>query len=381
MASPMTPNTPLWQSGEDTETYPELTGEHTADVCVVGLGGSGLSAIDELVAAGCSVVGLDRGRIAGGAAGRNGGLLLAGLAPFYHSACEQLGGARARSLYAATIEERTRIAQATPEFVRTTGSLRIADSADEVRDCEAHLRALHTDGFAGEWYSGAWGEGLRIPDDMSFDPLGRCRTLAADLAERGARLRENSEAIEIGPELVRTRRGLVRVGRVIVAVDGGLEIVLPELEGKVRTARLQMLGTEPAADVTIETPMYLRYGYEYVQQRSDGSLALGGFRDRFESDEWTHANEPTEAIQGALTTFLRQRIGSNAKVTHRWAASVGFSRGVMPVFETVRDGVIAIGGYSGTGNLVGALAGRAAAALAVPTASEVAHRLVPLFAP
>lgn len=374
-------NTPLWQAGATGESYPDLVGEHGAEVCVVGLGGSGLTAIDELTRAGCDVIGLDRGKVAGGAAGRNGGLLLAGLAPFYHVAREELGSARARALYAATIDERARIASTAPAFVRRTGSLRIADSEHELEDCEAHLDALRADGFPCERYSGAWGRGLSIPDDMSFDPLGRCRALAADLARRGARLHESSEAIEIGASAVRTPKGFVRADRVLVAVDGGLDVVLPELRGEVRTARLQMLGTAPATDVTIDTPMYLRHGYEYVQQLPNGSLALGGFRDRFEQEEWTHVNDPSQVVQDALTTFLRDRIGSDASVTHRWAASVGFSRSAMPVFAAVRGGVIAFGGYSGTGNLVGALAGRAAAALVAPTASEAAHRLVPLFAP
>ena len=42
-----------------------------------------------------------------------------------------------------------------------------------------------------------------------------------------------------------TSRGMVRARRVIVAVDGHLEQLLPELAGRVRTARLQMLATAP----------------------------------------------------------------------------------------------------------------------------------------
>ncbi len=41
-------------------------------MCVVGLGGSGLTAVSELLARGARVVGLEAGGVAGGAAGRNG---------------------------------------------------------------------------------------------------------------------------------------------------------------------------------------------------------------------------------------------------------------------------------------------------------------------
>src|SRR5947207_138096 len=55
---------------------PALGGEIEADVCVVGLGGSGLAAVRALTALGTRVVGLDAGEVACGAAGRNGGFLL-----------------------------------------------------------------------------------------------------------------------------------------------------------------------------------------------------------------------------------------------------------------------------------------------------------------
>ena len=65
---------------------PQLDTDVSTDVCVVGLGGSGLAAISELVDRGHDVVGIDAGRIAAGAAGRNGGFLLGGPATFLHDA-------------------------------------------------------------------------------------------------------------------------------------------------------------------------------------------------------------------------------------------------------------------------------------------------------
>ncbi|MCY7363998.1 MAG: hypothetical protein LH469_01555, partial [Frankiaceae bacterium] len=53
---------PLWEDG-GWSPLPALRGTVTADVCVVGLGGSGLAAVDELLARGASVVGVDAGPI------------------------------------------------------------------------------------------------------------------------------------------------------------------------------------------------------------------------------------------------------------------------------------------------------------------------------
>jgi glycine/D-amino acid oxidase-like deaminating enzyme len=49
---------------------------------VIGLGGSGLAAVLEARSLGLSVIGIDAGMVAGGAAGRNGGFLLEGTASF-----------------------------------------------------------------------------------------------------------------------------------------------------------------------------------------------------------------------------------------------------------------------------------------------------------
>ena len=128
------------------------------------------------------MVGIDAGAVAGGAAGRNGGFLLAGGYPFYHDAVERWGRERARTVYRLTLEEMDRIEAAVPGAVRRVGSLRIAASAEEAEDCARQREAMLADDLAVERYRGPEGEGLLIPTDGAFDPLQRCRLLA----ERGA---------------------------------------------------------------------------------------------------------------------------------------------------------------------------------------------------
>src|SRR5689334_9203836 len=82
----------VWEDAPGLD-LPTLGGEVEADVCVVGLGGSGLAAVRALTAAGRRVVGIDAGEVACGAAGRNGGFLLAGLYEFHHDAVAKIGRA------------------------------------------------------------------------------------------------------------------------------------------------------------------------------------------------------------------------------------------------------------------------------------------------
>jgi glycine/D-amino acid oxidase-like deaminating enzyme len=99
-------------------------------------------------------------------------------------------------------------------------------------------------------------------------------------------------------------------------------------------------------------------GYEYWQQLSDGRIVLGEFRDHSIENKWTHSTESSDLIQDKLTTFLRSHLKVQAPITHRWAASVGYTDDALPITEEVRAGVWAIDGYNGTGNVIGALCGR-----------------------
>ena len=56
-------NQPVWDDGSWT-AFPTLSGTITAGTCVIGLGGSGLTVIEELLARGEDVVGLDASDVA-----------------------------------------------------------------------------------------------------------------------------------------------------------------------------------------------------------------------------------------------------------------------------------------------------------------------------
>lgn len=362
---------PVWTVGVTPLGLPPLDRTLGADACVVGLGGSGLSCIGELQRLGLRVVGIDAATVGGGAAGRNGGFLLAGIAAFHHEASDSHGRERAVRAWRLTLEELERIAAETPDAVRRTGTLRMAIDDEELADCQAQLDVMREDRLPVEWYEGWEGRGLLFPRDGSFQPLLRCRQLATRAIGAGARLFEHTRALEIDSDGVVTPAGRVRTPITIVAVDGGLERALPELAGRVRTVRLQMIGTAPATDVHYERPVYSRYGLDYWQQLTGGRIVLGGFRDAGGDEEWTHDARPSEVVQQALEECLRERVRTRAPITHRWAASVSYTPDGLPVVEQVRPGVWAAGAYNGTGNVVGALCGRAVAQLAVSGRTEL----------
>jgi gamma-glutamylputrescine oxidase len=368
-----------WDADPDVSarvSLPALDRAVVADLCVVGLGGSGLAAVGEGLRRGLSVVGVDAGRVAAGAAGRNGGFLLGGPAIAVHHAAAGWGLDSALALYRETLEEIGALAELLgPEVIRRVGSIRLAglpgvpetsaeadDRAAELADCVEQIRVLREHGIAVESYGGQLGQGLYLPDDAAMNPARRALGMAA-IYGGSARLFENSPVRSVESGRVVTPAGSVSAGLVMVAVDGRLEVLLPELAGRVRSARLQMLATAPLPPGRLPCPVYGRWGYDYAQQDASGRLFVGGGRDQFEPDEWTTDTDPTASVQGWIEGVAARFAGGPIEVTHRWGASVGYTPDARPLVTVVRPGVVACGGYSGTGNLVGPIAARAAIGL------------------
>jgi gamma-glutamylputrescine oxidase len=367
---------PIWEEGAAPVLgLGPLQGDLEAEVAVVGLGGSGLTAVGELCARGVDTVGLDAGGIASGATGRNGGFLLAGLADFHHVAIGKLGRDRAIACYRATLEELERIFELTPEAASCAGSLRVSASQDEEHDCEAQYAAMAASGLPVERYSGPEGRGLLFANDGILQPFLRCQILARRALEGGARLFVGSPVTSFAPGRLFAATGSVACRSVLVCVDGALEQLVPVLKRSVRSARLQMLATAPVAEAVASRPVYRRFGLDYWRQLATGEVVLGGCRDVGGDDEWTTRAVPSETVQRALDELLTSGLGLDAEVTHRWAGVVGFTDDRLPLVREVAPGLYVAGGYSGTGNIVGTLAARGLVGLALDGHSELAELL------
>ncbi len=349
-------NSTPWPAG------PSLQHSTNCEVCVIGLGASGLTALTSLHAHGIHAIGIDSGMVGAGAAGANGGFILAGIAEFHHDAAAALGHERATRLYHRSLEEISLLAEHEPTYEQR-GSLRIASTPDEYEDCLQQFAVMRLDRLAVELYEGPEGRGLLVPTDGVFDPLARVRRMASALRRAGVSLYERSRVTHIEPHAVIANNHRITCRHIIVAVDGNLEVLLPQLTSVVKTTRLQMLATAPDTSVQFTRPVYYNYGFDYWQQRRDGTITIGGARDQYAEDEWGHAAYPTETVQSAIEQRLRTTVGSNALIRYRWGASVAYRQDdVRPFVGQVLSNVWACGGYSGTGNIIGTLCARDIAA-------------------
>ena len=119
------------------------------DVCVIGAGTCGLSCALRLAQLGIGVAVLERGTVASGASGRNGGFLLAGVAPFHNDARERFGAERAKAMYTRTYAAQEDVYALAMDLgvgdaVRRVGMLRVAVSEEEAQHVRDYAQALPT---------------------------------------------------------------------------------------------------------------------------------------------------------------------------------------------------------------------------------------------
>jgi gamma-glutamylputrescine oxidase len=359
------------------EPRASLEGSVEVEACVIGGGVGGLSCARRLSQNGVETLLLERGTVAGGASGRNGGFLLAGVAAFHNDARELYGPERNRRIYGRTIAAQQEIYELAGELgmedsVRRVGSLRVAVTDDEAERVRGQVEALREDGFPGELVVR---EDLPpvlrrrgvcaclVDHDAALHPVEWYRALAVAAEEAGARICEgtpvNGPVPAPGEGEVQTERGSIRARHVVVAADGALPVLVPEYRARVRSRRLHMVATEPTERV-VEQLVYPRWGYEYFQQRPDGRLLLGGFSDLDGPASYSDREEGSERIWERLETYLSEELGLDTRVTHRWVGIVGYTEDQLPFVGEVpgRPGLYVAGGYSGHGNVPGFVAGQ-----------------------
>ncbi|HLM09270.1 MAG TPA: FAD-dependent oxidoreductase [Thermoleophilaceae bacterium] len=373
----MSGTVPYWLD-ETYEPRPALAGRVETEACVIGAGVAGISCALALARRGVDVVVVERGTVASGASGRNGGFLIAGIAQFHNDARRIYGREHARRLYAATLAAQEQVLALAEELgagdsLRRVGLLRASASEKEAEHVRAHAAALREDGFPGELLARAElppgvaryaHNALFTPHDAALHPVRWYRLLGEALDSAGVRVHEGSpvEAPVPAPAEgdVQTSGGSVAARHVVVAADGALPALVPEYSARVRARRLHMLATEPLDARLGEPLVYSRFGFEYWHQRPDGRLLAGGFSDVDGEASYTDSDAGSDRLWERIERFVRDDLGAAAAVTHRWAGVVGYSEDSLPFVGEVpgRPGLYVAGGYSGVGNVPGFLAGR-----------------------
>jgi glycine/D-amino acid oxidase-like deaminating enzyme len=340
---------------DPVEPLPRSAELGAPDVEIVGGGVTGCSCALALASAGVRVRLHEAREIASGASGRNGGFALRGGAMPYDVARSQVGPTRAREYWQLTERSLERMSRIAGDALRVVGSLRLAVDAAEATELRAEHDALVDDGFDVAWLDATdldptlrtrFAAGLVHPPDGALQPARWVRRLARAAADAGAEIRAGSRVESLDA---------LEADRVVIATDGYTHGLVPVLDARIRPTRGQVLVTEPLLALVFPRPHYARHGYDYWQQTPDGRLVIGGSRDAGLEDEWTAAEETTDVVQRRIESLMRGLLGSEPRVTHRWAGIWGTTEDLLPFVGPVpgQDRVWVAAGYSGHGNVLG----------------------------
>jgi glycine/D-amino acid oxidase-like deaminating enzyme len=340
----------LWLDGVQ-RSYPPLEGDARADVAVVGGGIAGIATAYFLAKAGARPIVLEARGVAEAASGRNAGFLLAGVAENFVAASRRYGAERALRIWRVTKRTQALVRSLTAENgidceLQWNGSDQIAGDEEEWQEIAESARLLAAQ--EGPVSIDARERLATYADDGALHPVKWVRGLAAAAVRAGARIHEGTEVTSATGGVATTARGSVRADAVVLCTNAYTAHLT---SSRVRPVRGQMLATEPTAPV-IARPAYAKRGYQYWRQRADGRVLVGGWRDMAFEAEVGEEERVTEAVQSHLDAFLASR-GITARVTHRWAGTMGFSHDALPYVGRTGARLFVCGGFTGHGMAFG----------------------------
>lgn len=363
-------------TAEPLPPFPPLKGETRADICVVGGGYTGLSAALCLAERGYAVVLLEAQRLGFGASGRNGGQVGSGQRVEQYELEDAYGMQTARALWDIAEGAKAEVAQRIDihgiDAAYRPGLAEAFRSADEAE--EAHqeigrisqvygydrLEPLDRDAMTEHLGSDCFAGGYLDHGAGHLHPLRFALGLARAAQTAGVRLHERSEVIEIdraGPA-VRTAGGTVRAAHVILAANGYLGGLAPEVAQRVMPINNYIVATEPLGErgrhilprnIAVADDNFV---VSYWRRSEDDRLLFGGgesYGYRFPGDIAAVVRGPVKRIYPELRDI---------RIDYAWGGTLAITMSRLPHFLQVAPGVLSASGYSGHGVALATMAGR-----------------------
>lgn len=355
---------------------PALEGAHQADVCVIGGGYTGLSAALHLAQKGYDVVLLEAHRLGFGASGRNGGQVCTGQRQDQSWLEAELGKPAARKLWDLSEEAKALVRQLIRDHdMPVTYAPGVATACwhdSEVKDCLAmaekldrdygygHMQGLDRAGIGRLIGSTAFKGGVIDRDAGHIHPLNFALGLARAALAAGVRVFERSEVTGVTPgprPEIRTAKGSLQAGQVILACNGYLGGLQPQVAARVMPINNFILATEPLGDQArslLAEPVAVadtKFVVNYWRLSEDNRLLFGGgesYGYRF-PDIIRTVRKPMLEIYPQL---------ANTRIDFAWGGTLAITMNRMPCFLRLGSNILSASGYSGHGVAMATMAGK-----------------------
>lgn len=367
-----------------------LKGTADTDVCIVGGGYTGISAALHLAERGYKVILLEAERIGWGASGRNGGHVGVGQRKGQADLESMLGRDTARTLWQYSVEAvelvRARIARHNIDCDLKQGILHVAAKQSHAAELRDEVEALERDyGYSQMRYVDREELGGMVGSERFYaaqldsgsvhlHPLNFALGLAAAAEAAGATLHEHSRVTGFKggtAPLVTTANGSVKCKHIILACNGYLENLAPEIAGYIMPINNFVLATEPLSDakarqllrddVAVQDTLFV---IDYWKLSADKRLIFGGgenYSRRFPDDL-------KQFVRNFMLKIYPQLDAT--RIDYAWGGTLAITLNRLPRFGRTRDGVFYAHGYSGHGISTATFAGQLLAEAVAGTAER-----------
>ena len=355
-------------SVNEVTDYPALEGGHSADVCVVGAGFTGVATALTLAERGYSVALVEANRVGWGASGRNGGQLINGI-----SGLSKIGEKHGEGIDDLLWELRwrgndiihERVAKYGIDCDLKNGYVEVAlkerqlayieEAAEELEerqfpyqyevwDREKTRDMLGTDAYLG---------GFICYRDGHLHPLNLCIGEARAAQSLGVQIFEQSPVTEIehgDRPKARTANGYVEANSIVLAGNAYSRLEPKHLSNLVFPAGSYIIATEPLSEEVaneINAPDVavcdLNEVVDYHRLSADRRLLYGGacnYSGRDPADIKSY-------IQPRMLEVYPQLEG--VRIDYEWGGKIGIVLNRIPVLGRINRNVYYCHGYSGHG--------------------------------
>ncbi len=367
-----------------------LGGAASTDVCIVGGGYTGVSAALHLAERGYQVILLEAERIGWGASGRNGGHVGVGQRKGQAELEAMVDRDTARKLWQYSVDAvnlvRDRIQQHQIDCDLKHGILHVAAKPAHAAELRDEIDALERDyGYGHMRYVERDELSTMLGTDRFFGaqldsgsshlhPLNYALGLATAAEAAGAVLHEQSRVTGFkggaSPE-VTTAQGSVKCKHVILACNGYLEGLAPEIASYIMPINNFVLATEPLSaalarelirdDVAVQDTLFV---IDYWKLSGDNRLVFGGgenYSRHFPADLKQFVRKFMLKIYPQLAA---------TRIDYAWGGTLAITLNRLPRFGRTKDGVFYAHGYSGHGVPTATFAGQLLAEAVAGTAER-----------
>ena len=363
-------------SVNDITDYAPLRGAHTADVCVIGAGFTGISTALHLAERGYNVHVVEANRVGWGASGRNGGQIIGGISG-EEKVARHLGNNGEQIMWemawAGHDIIRERVEKYTIECDLKWGYLDVAIKQRHLREQQAAFEAFERHAFPHHYQLLSKEETIaRIGTEAYIGSLlnmgnGHLHPLNLCIGEARAAVSQNAKIYEQSPVLriehgrrprVITTEGSITADMVVVA-GNAYHYVDPKLRGVLFPVSSFIIATEPLSEeqVAAINPQDLavcdpNFVLEYFRLSADKRLLFGS--------RCNYSGDDPAIIRKKLVPKLLRIYPQLAKlnIDFTWGGKVGVPFNRVPQLGKIAPNVFYSQGYSGHGVNVTHLAGQ-----------------------